>query len=49
MCFVMITKKEKQVKRTPEQKVKAMKAIYKAFSDSKSGKSLNRFFDYAFK
>ncbi len=49
MCMFMMKNKTKKVKRTPEQKAKAMKSLVKIFNESESGSSLTKFMQYASK
>lgn len=43
MCMFMMKDKTKKIKRTPEQKAKAMASLVKKFSESESGRSMVKF------
>lgn len=47
MCMFMMRETTKKVKRTPEQKAKAMKTLMKKFAESEAGQSMARFMQYA--
>jgi len=46
MCMFIMKDRTKKVKRTPEQKAKAMKTLVKKFSESEAGQSMTRFMQY---